>query len=79
MNTQPVVSIEESILNAHSEMQNYLDTICLPIAENLNVHELSILCGKMFNYYNNNNVYINDKLLGNFIIPTITTNYSNTK
>lgn len=62
MNTQTNMSLEESMVNAHVEMQEYLNTICLPIAEKLNVHVLSVLCGKMFNYYSNNNVYINDTL-----------------
>ena len=73
MNKQQDISVEESIINAHVDMQAYLNAIRLPIAEKLNIHILSVLCGKMLNVYNDNNVYIYDNISSNFLIPNNTT------
>jgi hypothetical protein len=54
----PNSTVESLTISSFVNIQNYLDTIRLPIGESITSISLCILVGKFFNHYSDNEVYI---------------------
>jgi hypothetical protein len=46
------------IYKSEFQMTEYINQECLPIGENINTHDLLILCGKIFGHYENDKIQL---------------------
>jgi hypothetical protein len=57
---KPYSTVESLTISSFVNIQNYLDKVRLPIGEYITSLSLSILVGKIFNHYSDNEVYIQE-------------------